>query len=892
MAARYNPIIRDSAIEPGDAFAAGDLAHRLRLPLRQGPIRFGALLAFALCASPAARADSDATTVAQIQFDDDLLMKPQGRSIDVSRFERGQLVAPGAYRVDLYRNGDALGRVEVQFNAPEEGASAVPCLNLSVVKRLGLDMKTVTQQSPDLLATLDEGQCVSVDRLFPDATGSFDFPNLRLDLNIAQIALERNPDGYVSPELWDSGVPSATLAYNLNGFHTSAGATSNNQLYLGLTGGVNLGDWHFRTTGALNDATYGGTHYQNIATYVARDLPSLRSQLLIGDSFTDGAVFDSIGIQGVQFGTNDQMLPDSMRGYAPLVRGIAMTNARVTIRQNGNIIYATNVPPGPFSIDDVYPVGYGGNLVVTVTEADGSEHSYTVPYASVVQLLRPGISRFNLVAGQVRDATLDTHPTIFQGTYQRGINNFVTGYAGVIAADGYTSGLVGAAFNTPIGAVALDITQANATIARAPHTSGQSVRLSYSKTLQETGTNLSVAAYRYSSRGFWSLRDALLARQFLDRGDIAQIDRQRDQVQVSVNQSLGSNWGNVYLVGSTRSYWNRGGTDTQFQFGYNNALRVRGYSMGYSVQFSRERTALANQMVNQVLATATLPLGRGRQAPLMSLNVGRSNQNGSTGLATVSGSLGDYNQFAYGVNANRAGGVSSGGGQVQYSAQSATVSASGSAGSGYSQVGAGITGALVVHPGGLTLTNSLSDTAGIVEATGAAGAHIENWPGVQIDSRGYAVLPYLRPYHMNTVVLDPKGLPYNIEFGETSQRVAPRGNSIAMLHFDTRHGQSALLTLRQPDGSVVPFGADVTDAKGQTVASVGQGGVLYLRGADEGDRYAVRWGRNASETCGFVMKVSVDADSPYAKSDVVCSDAPEVSEAASVQQTEIQEAVL
>ena len=41
------------------------------------------------------------------------------------------------------------------------------------------------------------------------------------------------------------------------------------------------------------------------------------------------------------------MLPDSLSGYAPTIRGVAQTNARVTVRQNGYIIYSTYVPPGP-----------------------------------------------------------------------------------------------------------------------------------------------------------------------------------------------------------------------------------------------------------------------------------------------------------------------------------------------------------------------------------------------------------------------------------------------------------------------------------------------------------------------------------------------------------------
>ncbi|XLM21608.1 fimbria/pilus outer membrane usher protein, partial [Chromobacterium piscinae] len=61
----------------------------------------------------------------------------------------------------------------------------------------------------------------------------------------------------------------------------------------------------------------------------------------------------------------------SLQGYAPVVRGVAETNAKVSVRQNGNVIYENVVPPGEFSIDDLYNTGFSGDLEVTVTEADG-----------------------------------------------------------------------------------------------------------------------------------------------------------------------------------------------------------------------------------------------------------------------------------------------------------------------------------------------------------------------------------------------------------------------------------------------------------------------------------------------------------------------------------------
>ncbi|MBZ3661310.1 fimbria/pilus outer membrane usher protein [Salmonella enterica subsp. enterica serovar Kentucky] len=74
-----------------------------------------------------------------------------------------------------------------------------------------------------------------------------------------------------------------------------------------------------------------------------------------GDSYTPSALFDSLPFRGLQLASDDNMLPDSMKGFAPTIHGIARSNAQVTIRQNGYIINQRYVPPGAFTINDLYP---------------------------------------------------------------------------------------------------------------------------------------------------------------------------------------------------------------------------------------------------------------------------------------------------------------------------------------------------------------------------------------------------------------------------------------------------------------------------------------------------------------------------------------------------------
>lgn len=447
-----------------------------------------------LCALPPLPAHAaDDTVVADVNFDASFLMQSTGStSIDVSRFAHGNPIAPGEYAMDVHLNGTWLGRRTIRFDGPN--GQAKPCFDQALIAQLNLQSDVLAATPQAVRESIAQGQCVNIEDVVDGASYSFDLAELRMDITVPQAALRRTPKGYVNPEFWDAGVSSATLAYNLNTYETH-GQFANKNTYLSLDSGVNVGGWHFRQRSALSWQTAGTRQYQNIATYLQHDIPSMRSQLTLGDSYTDGAMFDSIGLRGVQLNTDDRMLPESQRDYAPLIRGIAQSNARVAVTQNGIKLYETTVTPGPFEINDLYATGYGGDLRVIVTEADGSEHSFNVPYASVVQLLRPGTTRYSAALGRARDGQSISKEEMLQLTVQHGFTNVVTGYGGLVASKSYQAVLIGTGLNTPLGAFALDVTRSHINKPGIATSSGQSIRASYSKFVPSTNTNLAVAAY-------------------------------------------------------------------------------------------------------------------------------------------------------------------------------------------------------------------------------------------------------------------------------------------------------------------------------------------------------------------------------------------------------------
>lgn len=232
------------------------------------------------------------------------------------------------------------------------------------------------------------------------------------------------------PKYWDDGVTAATLKYDYTGYRSNQNDIgSQTYQYLGLLGGLNWQSWRLYYRSALNRSDSQGFDYQNLATYVERAVPSLYSKMTIGDSNTDGQVFDSISYRGIALTSDDRMYADSQRGYAPVVRGVARTNARVVVRQQGGLFMKRRCHQGLLSLTtSTRPVR--GNLNVTITEADGSEQTFIVPFASIAELLRPGTTRYSLMAGEYRDNSMVDKPVLFMGTVRHGLSNLLTGNGG------------------------------------------------------------------------------------------------------------------------------------------------------------------------------------------------------------------------------------------------------------------------------------------------------------------------------------------------------------------------------------------------------------------------------------------------------------------------------
>lgn len=825
-----------------------------KLVVRISPVALAVIFASYGYAESDASSRNNRETRNVVEFESDFLRLEGYNRIDLRRFSYGSSASPGKYPVSVYVNGNEIASEEVEFREAKDGY-VYPCLSPRLVQLINFREERLTADMKSAL--FSQSGCTDLQNVIPDSEIDFDSGEQKLSILVPQIYVNKMARGTVSPELWDNGIPALMLGYYINNYESRyKNGQSSSSLYASVNSGLNIGAWYFRHNGSWNKQKGQGGRYQTLNTYVQRDIAPIGGRVVLGEYNTTGQLFNSVPFTGVQLASDERMLPDSQRGFAPEIRGVARTNAKVTVRQQGNIIYETTVTPGAFLINDLYPTGYGGDLEVTIQEADGSIQQYTMPYASMAQLLRPGSHRYSATAGKLRDAGLSEKPAFYELTYQRGLNNTFTGYGGVQVSQNYRAGQVGLAAGTRLGALGIDVTQSESRLGgkAGGSLSGQSYRVSYSKLINETNSNITLAAYRFSSSGYMDFLTAMQTREATRRDERQfSVWRSKNRYTATVSQGLPDGWGNLYVSASAENYWNsQEGYNTQYQAGYSNIYK----RLSYGLSVSRNRSSNGSEQTSWYL-NFSMPLwdDRSARSPTLSLRYNQNSNGGKEQQMTLSGVAGEENQYSYNLSAahDNYSGTS---GSVSGTWQNRMTQMTGSYGEGknYKNTSVGMSGGVVVHSGGVTLTPYNSDNYALIEAKDAKGAKVAGYAGASIDSFGYALFPSLMPYQMNSVSIDPEGASQDVEFENTSQRVAPRAGAVVKVKFRTNSGTPVLIKSNF-GGELLPFGADVYDENNTHVGNVTQGGTVYARVSEPRGNLTVKWGEGKYTQCrlGYIL---------------------------------------
>ncbi len=789
------------------------------------------------------------------------LSDPQQKMADLHYFAKPGGQQPGRYPVDVWINNQQMGHETIEF--VDVNGRLQPLLTPAQLAEYGVNISAFSS-----FDSLDEGETFSlIGKFIPDASSTFDFTEQRLKLSIPQAAMNLQSHGYVDPSRWDDGIPAAFVDYNLTGAQTQQSGGDFRSSYLNLRSGINLGGWRLRNIAAMQ---YDKTRrWRSQSTYLQHDVRALQSQLRMGDTYTSGDIFDSVQFRGIQLMSNEEMLPDSQRGFAPTIRGMAHSNAKVTVSQHGYVIYETFVAPGAFVINDLYPTSQSGDLDVTVKESDGSERKFTQPFSAVPFMLRQGRIKYSVSAGRFYSTQPQTRrPQFMQSTLFYGLPAGVTLYGGTQIAEDYQSWSVGAGRGFGmLGSLGVDYTSAVTRTPSRQRYNGHSARLQYQKDFVTTGTTLSLASYRYSSSGYYDFSEANALE-----GRYGETDNKRNREEISLSQTLGG-VGSLSASAWKQTYWHSTRHDQTVHVGFYSAWRSVSWGVGYyytqssqsnkndrSFSYYYTQSSQSNKNDRSFSFNLNIPLGEMLPDASVSYSTTSDNNGYTSQQASLYGSALEENNLYYTVQqgyGNHGQGGNSGvsldyrGGygeaQLGYQRDKTT-----------HQINWGASGSIVAHPHGVTLGQYTGDSFAIVRAPGADNVAIQNGTDLHTDWRGYAIVPTLTAYRKNDISLDTESMADDTEVELEGQTVIPGGGAIVEADYETHIGHRVLFTLRGKNGPL-PFGASATLAgvAGADSGIVAEQGQVYLSGVPDDGTLVVRWDVNhVAQSCAVHFHLS------------------------------------
>lgn len=817
---------------------------------------------------------------AESYFNTQFLNKDGSDVADIKNFiDTGASVPPGVYTVDVYFNETFISSEDINFINPDktlkadESSGLLPCLNKSWLDRLGIlfNQETVKQD-------IDAGNCLFITQFIPTASTEFDVAKLRLNISVPQAFLKSTGKGYIPPELWDEGVDALLFNYNFSG----DSGTYGNSSFFSLMSGANVGPWRLRNNGSWsnNSGSKEKARWENINTYLERNIVPLKSQFVAGDTNSGNEVFDSNAFRGVRLYSSSSMFPDSMQGYAPTVRGVARTNAKVMIRQNGYTVYQTYVPPGPFELTDINPQMSNGNLEITIEESDGTTQFYVQPYSTVPVLQREGRFKYDVLMGRYRSGIEDQdNPFYSQATLMYGLPRGYTLYGGTQLSSRFKSLAAGVGVNIGRwGATSLDLTHSDAQLSDGSRKTGQSLRFLYAKSLEPFGTTVRLLGYRYSTRGFYTLSDSTYRKMSgYDYDSVIGGDEdgkdvplgyynlhntRKGNIQVNINQRLGD-YGSVYLTGAEQSYWNTSVKDRYYQAGYTSGWKGISYTLALSYNQYRDMSA-SDRMVSFNVSVPLSLFSAGnsyRLRPIDSMfatfSASERSGRGTSWNAGLSGTALEDRNLSYALRQGyRETGGASGGLNANYRGTYGSAAMGYNYSEDYRSLNYGMSGGVIIHRDGITLGQPLGTTNVLVKAKGASGARVENQTGVRTDWRGYTYMPYATAYRNNRVALDLGSLDDHTDIQDNVRNVVPTKGAVVRADYEAYRGYRALFTLRKSNGSYVPFGSMVTEEGGRSSGIASESGEVYLNGMGEQGKLKVKWGAGPSEQCSVSYQLS------------------------------------
>jgi outer membrane usher protein len=568
------------------------------------------------------------------------------------------------------------------------------------------------------------------------------------------------------------------------------------------------------------DNTLGAnSEWLRLETTFTKNLPQSNHTLRLGDSNTRaGMLGRNVYFGGIQFGTNFALTPGYVTQPLPALTGLSAAPSTVELYINDVLRQVSNVPTGPFAIDN-FPILTGsGDARIVVRDLLGRETVIQQSFFTSSQLLAPGLNDWSVEAGSVRrdlgNANANYGPEFVSGIWRRGVKDSLT-----LEGRGAATSKLGLIQLGAVSALPFQL------LGKAALTGSHENRLG-------KGTQWLLGVERQGLRFGANIEVQGASNRFRELGQ--ELDTAPIKLQLAGNISYASDsWGTLgFGFASLEQY---------------DSPKVVSYSSNYSVRVGESSSLSLNASEARAGDTVNRSVG-------LSLVIPLDNNRVASAYANTSGNQNDlYATLAQNPDQDQHLGWRLLAGQQQnhsreeagayYFGRYGTLTGDVSTTPNQTALRLGANGGVVATDGQVFVTQRLTDSFALAEVKDYrdVGVGIGNNMQTKTDKKGVAMIPHLAAYQSNSIRLDPQDLPVSADIESIEQDVVPAWRSAVKVSFPVRSGRGALLKIQLDDGEPAPAGAIVQIEGDKQEFYVARRGEAFVTGLQPNSKVILNW---------------------------------------------------
>lgn len=802
------------------------------LPLRK--YAFGPAVAAAVLLPPCTAGAAD------LDFNTDILAT-RGISTNLAHYFSGaQRYLPGQHAVQVRINGVDKGTLAVRIG--EEGQL---CVDDDFTRAAGLLPLNISEKET----------CHELVQDYPTATVT-PLPNKEsLEIFVPAEAMD---NGFYAAKYYEHGGVAGLINYNAFSNYNVFGGSGSSTFSQGNIGtGLNVANWTVRSSTILTDDN-GTRSVENLYTYAEHVFEERKLRAQVGQINATSSLFSGAQINGIQFLPETGLQPNIP---ATTITGIAHSNqARVEVRQAGQVIYSTLVNAGPFTLPDVPVVRGNVDLDISVVETDGSTTRFTVPSSSLNISGTTRAEGLSFSVGQVRDGGDDNgSPWVMNISNGTRLTEDLTGVTAGVLAEKYQA--AGVQLEWAVNEKWM-ITPSVMVSAARFHAEQNGTKAELQNTLMLPGQlTLGLTASGYSA-GFREMTEAM--------------DDESEGYQNAWNASL--NWNNALLGTFSLQYSENAGDKESGDSRY--LMAAWGKTLGHasvSVNWQHAMSSGSNSSEGSgqndddlFYVNLAVPFGTERISTYMRSQGNKQNfglqdsgsfgQNLNYNLSADRDNQDKSNAFDGNLNAN-----------LHYTQLGLAAGMDDGDRRNYS---ASLMGGIALHRHGVTFSPyPVKETFGIARLSEPeSGIELSTPDGtVWTDRWGQAVVPGLREWQKSQIVINANSLPQGMDLSNGIQTLSAAYGSFSQVDFRVLQTRRVMLDVKKPNGEWLTRGLSVVDKDSNYIVSVMDNGSVFIPDAtDSPELFVVDDSRVRICQIHYALSEEKNKEAYYEKAQGVC----------------------